>query len=203
MAKFIAISGPSVTGKSSLVEYLSSHQELKDAIISPDFHALAWNDLVNKGIFLEFTDITDDSGYMCCYLYKVIDSYNQYIEEHRNFPGLVILDGCWIDLTVYAYLNMWYLRTIKSVQEDVFNRILKYSNEISKVYFTKAADEKYPIDKYRLRGKMTTFRTNRPLEITLYKVFSALAESSVSLDNAEIAGDSLAILSDLKKVGYL
>lgn len=202
MATFISVSGPSVTGKTSLIDSLCSYKEMYNCVFSPDFKDVVWSELTSKGIFSEFTDITTDSSYMCTYLHKLIDTYNEYIESHDPYDDLIILDGSWIDYFIYAHLNMWYNRVISSAQEEVFSKILKHSNKISRYYFTEARDDLYPLEKFRVRGKITTFKLNRPLEIALYKAHSNLS-GAASLYHSNIVGSSLEIIEDLKKLGYL
>lgn len=202
MATFIAVSGPSTSGKTSLVESLSTYKEMSRVKFSPDFHTVVWNHLKSENVFSDFTDITDDGYYMCTYLHKLADTYNDFIESYEEYEGVVFLDSCWIDLAIYANLNMWYDRMIKSAQDDVFNKILKHSDKLSRIYFTKVNDYKYPVDKYRIRGRITTFKMNRPLEIKLYDIAHHLRESVV-LTQSDTSGDSIAVIEDLKKMNYI
>ena len=202
MAIFIAITGPAATGKTSLINSLSTHQELSKCLFSPDFHEVVWAEIVDKKTFTDYTDLTSDSTYLCAYIHKVVDYYNEYIENLEDYDGIVFLDGSWVDFTVYSLIWMWYNRVISSAQEEVFTKILKHVDKISRYYMTRADDYKYPIDKYRVRGRHYTFKKNRPMEIALYKIFSK-REGLVNLPAAEISGDSIAILEDMRKVGYL
>lgn len=202
MTTFIAISGPSISGKTSIIDSLSSYQELSRAVFSPDFHEATWTELNELGIFSEFTEITSDSAYLCTYMHKLVDYYNNYIESHIDKGGLVFLDGCWLDFIIYAGLSLWYNRVIKSAQDELFNKILKFEDKISRIYLTRADDAKYPTEKFRIKGKITTFRMNRPLEIQLYRIAARLGNTK-PLRYSEVSGDSLDIIDDLKELGYL
>lgn len=202
MANFIAISGPSTTGKTSLVNALSAHKELSDIVFSPDIQDVVWQELVDAGHFSEFTEICKDSDYLSIYILRMIDYYNNYIDSIKNSDFTVILDECWLDLAIYSILNMWYTRGIKSLQEEILHKISLYDEMISRIYITKADDEKYPVDKNRLRGRMYTFRMNRPLEIRYYELAKHF-KNAVPLPSSDISDSSLFIIDDLSKLGYL
>lgn len=202
MARFISISGPSTTGKTSLINNLSTHQEISHAIFSPDMHDVVWGDLVERRLFYEFSDISTDPEYLCTYLIRLADYYNQYMDAYEDTDSLVILDGCWLDLAIYSTLNMWYNRNIRPVQEEILSKISKYDSRVSKIYLTRADDDKYPVDRLRLRGKMSTFRANRGLEIGYYKIADHL-DNSITLPSTDMDENSLFILNDLKNLGYL
>ncbi len=123
MATFISISGPSVTGKTSLIDSLCSYRDMNKFSFSPDFKDVVWHELTDSGIFSDFTDITSDPSYMCTYLHRLVDTHNKYIESHMNDEGVFILDECWLDYFIYALLSMWYSRVISGAQEEVFNKI--------------------------------------------------------------------------------
>ena len=202
MAKFISISGPSTTGKTSLVESLMTYPELKHITFSPDMHDVVWSDLVDRRLFTDFTEISTDSEYLCTYIMRVIDYYNDYIESYKDTDSVVLLDGCWLDLSIYSLLYMWYTRIIKSVQEEILRKITIYDENISRIYITKADDENYPVAKFRVRGKMSTFRENRPLEIRYYELAKHL-KNSIALPSSDIAESSLFVIDDLRNLGYL
>lgn len=202
MATFISISGPSVTGKTSLIDSLCSYRDMNKFSFSPDFKDVVWHELTDSGIFSDFTDITSDPSYMCTYLHRLVDTYNKYIESHMKDEGVFILDECWLDYFIYALLSMWYSRVISGAQEEVFTKIMKYQDKISRYYMTTAKDSQYPPDKFRIRGRITTFKLNRPLEIALYKTHASMHNTLV-LPNSEISGDSMFIIDDLRNLGYL
>jgi len=202
VAKFISISGPSTTGKTSLIDSLSTYSNLKNVVFSPDIHDVVWKELVDLGYFTEFKEISTDSEYLCTYIIRLIEYYNKYIDSFKDKDVLVILDGCWLDISIYSILNMWYNRIIKSVQDSILESISKYDERISKIYITKADDVNYPISKYRLRGKITTFRENRPLELKYYELARHF-KNAVSLPSSDISDSSLFILRDLKELGHL
>lgn len=202
MATFISISGPSTTGKTSLIESLSTYKELQHIVFSPDMHEVVWSDLVDKGFFQEFTEISKDSDYLCTYIIRLIDHYNNYLEQFKDTDDIVILDGCWLDLSIYAHLNMWYTRIIKSVQEEILRKATVYDKNIVRIYITKADDKKYPVDKNRLRGKISTFRENRALEIRHYEIAKHF-KTALEIPTSDITDASLFIIEDLKNLGYV
>lgn len=202
MATFISISGPSTTGKTAIIEELSLHKDLQHIVFSPDMHDVVWNDLVDKGLFHDFTEISSDSDYLCTFIVRLIEHYNKYIESFKDTDDIIVLDGCWLDLSVYSMLNMWYTRLIKSVQEDILMRATRHDNLISRIYITKADDKKYPVDKFRLRGKMSTFRMNRPLELRYYELYKNM-KNAVALPSSDKSECVDFIIKDLKELGYL
>lgn len=202
MAKFIAISGASTTGKTSLIDSLSTYREMNKIVFSPDMHDVVWKDLLEKGIFSEFTEIQSDSDYLCTYILRVIDYYHKYLDSFEDSDAIVLLDGCWLDLSIYSILQSWYTKVTKSVLESILKTITKYDERISRIYMTKADDLKYPIDRYRLRGTMTTFRENRPLELQYYDIAKHVRDV-VEIPSSDISEASLFIIDDFKKLGYI
>lgn len=202
MATFIAISGPSATGKTSLIEELRKDPRFSHVVISPDMHEKVWGDLVSQGFFSEFTEITQDSDYFCLYIIRLIDYYKNFIEQYEDTDEVVLLDGCWIDLSVYAVLNMWYTRVIKSLQEDILSRISSYDSRISKIYVTRPDDVNFPVDKYKVRGKISNFRSNRSLELQYYSVIAHL-DNATALPSSDIRESASFIIKDLSELGYL
>lgn len=202
MAKFVSISGPSTTGKTSILSYLKNLPEFSNVICGSDLQDLVWDELVDRGLFTEFTDVCSDNEYLSTFILKMIDYYNNFLDAYEHEDVLVFLDSCWIDLSVYSVLNTWYNRTIREVQEEIFRKVLIYDNRISKIYLTKTDDKNYPVDKFRLRGKMSTFRANRPLEIQYFEVAKHFKES-IAIPTSDIVEAAEFILDDLKKSGYL
>lgn len=205
MANFISISGPCTTGKTTLINSLSTYKEMNmknHVIFAPDAHDVVWRNLVDSGLFTEYTEICSDTEYLCTYLIKVIDYYNNYIESMKDVDALIVLDQCWIDFSIYSILNMWYTRLVKSVQEEILYKSSKYDDAISRIYITKACDKNYPVDKMRLRGKFNTFRMNRPLELRYYDIAKHL-KNAVALPSSDVSESSLFIINDLKNLGYI
>lgn len=202
MAKFISISGPATTGKTSIINSLSTYTELSNAVFSPDVHELVWNELVDKGLFSEFTEISTDYDYLCTFITCMIDKYTEYLESFKDSDKLVILDGCWLDLSIYSVLNMWYTRVVKSVQESILSRVAYYDPNILRIYITTAEDDKYPVRKDRIRGRISAFRMNRPLESRYYNIAKNL-KNAVALPSSDTTESSLFIIEDLKNLGYL
>lgn len=202
MAKFVSISGASTTGKTALMNSLSTYRELGKVVFSPDMHDVVWSSLVKARLFTDFTEISTDSEYLCTYIIRLIDHYNNYLDSLRDSDALVILEGCWVDLSIYAMLNMWYSRIVKSVQEEILYKASKYSDEVSRIYITKADDANYPVAKFRVRGKMSTFRDNRPLEIRYYDLATHLKDA-VAIPSSDVTEASMFVIDDLMKLGYL
>lgn len=154
MATFISISGPSSTGKTTLVDSLSTYRELSNAIFSPDLYSAVWTDLVDQGFFSEWKEINTDSEYLCLYVIRLIDYYENYIKSYENTDKLVILDGCWLDLAIYAIINIWYTRVIKEVQEEILHKLNKFDEHLSRIYFTSFDESKQVKQKYRMQYRM-------------------------------------------------
>lgn len=202
MATFISISGPSSTGKTTLVDSLSTHRELSNAVFSPDLYSAVWTDLVDKGFFSEWKEINTDSEYLCLYVIRLIDYYENYIKSYENTDKLVILDGCWLDLAIYAIINLWYTRVIKEVQEEILHKLNKFDEHLSRIYFTSFDESKQIKQKYRMQYRMANMKLNRPLEIQFYELYKNF-KNAVNLPSSDISESSLFIINDLSKLGYL
>lgn len=202
MANFIAISGPSVSGKTTLVQTLRALPQLSQANIENDLHETVWNDLVDKGFFYDFTEITKDGEYLCVYIMKVINYYNELIDRYKDMQGLVILDGSWVDLAIYANLNLWYSWTMKDLQEEILADIMKFDNKISRIYITRPDDITYPPKSHDIRSSITNFTRNRKLELRYYEVASHLS-NSILLPSNDTMTSAEFILNDLSKLGYI
>lgn len=202
MARFIAISGPSSTGKTTLVNSLSTHREFSKAVFSPDLYEVVWKDLVDKGFFSEWKEINTDSEYLCLYVLRLIDYYDNYIKIYENTDKLVILDGCWLDLAIYAITNFWYNRIIKEVQESILHRLNNFDEHLSRIYFTNFDENKQIKLKYRTQYRMANMKVNRPFEIQLYELYKNF-KNAVNLPSTDVSEESLFIIDDLSKLGYL
>lgn len=202
MAKFVAISGPSSTGKTSLIDCLSCHQELSKAEFSPDLYNTVWGGLVASKLFTEYGEIIHDSEYICVYLLKLIEYYKEYIEEYKDTDKLVILDCCWLDLYVYALINMWCAHTIKAVQVDILEQISQLIDSVDMIYLTYEDPNKVEKRPYRAPYKIYTVKANRSLELQHYKMAKYLVHTK-ELPSSDISESALFIIEDLKKLGYL
>lgn len=202
MATFISISGPSSTGKTTLVDSLSTHRELSNAVFSPDLYSAVWTNLVDQGFFSEWKEINTDSEYLCLYIIRLIDYYENYIKSYENTDKLVILDGCWLDLAIYAIINLWYTRVIKEVQEEILHKLNKFDEHLSRIYFTSFDESKQIKQKYRMQYRMANMKLNRPLEIQFYELYKNF-KNAVNLPSSDISESSLFIINDLSKLGYL
>lgn len=202
LARFISISGPAASGKTTLVQSLRRFPELRNAIITDDMHEAVWTSLVDRGIFYDFTEIDTDSDYLCCYIMQVIDYYKELLAKYENENNLVILDGCWLDLSIYAAINMWYVRAIKEVQETILDTIFHYDDRISRIYVTRADDITYPFKSHDIRSSITNLKKNRRLELNYYEVAANL-KNAVLLPSNDTSKSSASILNDLKILGYV
>lgn len=202
MSKFVAISGPSLTGKSALSDELSTYKELSQAIFVPDIHESVWNQLVAEGAFSSYSEINKDSEYLCLYIMRLIEYYNSIVSKYEGTDHLVILDGCWLDLLVYSMINLWYNRAIKSVQESILLQISKFDDRIDRIYLTSHDDNLLPNVKNRADYKMSNLKLNRALELRYYEIFRNLNPVKV-LPSSEPVSNALYIIQDMEKLGYL
>lgn len=202
MATFIAISGPSSTGKTSLIDTLSTYSEFSDTVFCPDIYTAVWSQLVEQGHFEDYSEINTDSSYLCVYLMRLIEYYNNLLDAYEDTDKLVILDCCWVDLAIYAILNLWYNRVIKEVQEEIISKLMVFEERISRIYFTRFDRSKQIEKKYHTPYRIANVKLSRPLEIQYYRLFENLKNAAI-LPSSNAAESCLSIIRDLKELGYL
>lgn len=202
MAKFVAIAGPSSTGKTTLVEYLSTYPELSRAVFSPDLYETVWKSLVEQGHFSEFVEVSSDSEYLSIYILKLLEYYENYINTHKDSDKLIILDGCWLDLSIYALINMWYTRPIRGVQEEILAKINRLNDTVSRIYLTESDPTKHTKDIRYAPFRMPNAKLNRELELLYYQMSHNLMHTRV-LPSSDLAESSLFIIDDLRTLGHL
>lgn len=203
MATFISVSGPSLTGKTSLINALSTHKAFSGAVFSPDFHEVVWNELVENGYFTTWKELTSDSEYLCVYIIRLVDYYKKYIDRYKDTDKLVILDGCWVDLIIYTMMSLWYKRSISEVQEDIMRRVSSLEKNISRFYFTRF-DERLSekSTKGDIKNKIANLKSNRSLEMRYYEMFENIG-GAINLPSSDITESSMFIIDDLSNLGYL
>lgn len=202
MATFIAISGPSSSGKTSIVNNISMYREMRSFTYIPDIFQTVWDDLVARGLLSEYDDINKDQDFLCVFILHMIDYYNMCLDEYEHEDGVVVLDCCWLDLAIYAVTNLWYMHAIKAVQEDILSKLNRFDERISRIYVTKFDKSYQKSDSYQLPFKRSNVKSNRKLEIEYYELAKNL-KNAVALPSSDISEASLAILEDLRNLGYL
>lgn len=202
MAKFVSISGPAQSGKTSLVEYLSTYPELEGAVFSPDLFNTVWSDLVEKGIFHSYDEIVRDSDFICAYLIKVIEYYESYLDSYADTDDLVILDCCWIDLLIYSVVSMWCSRAILDLQAEMISRIMKLCESVDRIYVTKYDAARQIKQKYRNDYQIYSVKGNRDLELQYYSMLKVFKDA-LPLYTSDPSDAALFIIDDLKNLGYL
>lgn len=202
MAKFVAISGPSSSGKTSIVNELSLRLNLSNVIFVPDVFETVWNNLVSEGHFSEYEEINKDPEFLCIYIQRVIDHYKKSIEEYECTDKLVILDSSWVDISIYSIINMWYIHIIKTVQEDLLRQLSAYDKSIDKVYITLNDETKQEKVRYRSPFKRYNIKYNHPLELQYYELSSNLKHSEM-LPSSNVTECATFIIEDLRNLGYL
>lgn len=173
-ATFIALSGPSYSGKSTIMENIRKLDHASALHKLPDMKDVVWQNLVDTGIFKNFNEITKDSDYLLIYIGRMVNWYVSMYEKYNRLEGnhIVIYDGCHIDLLIYSMLNLWYHYPVKEIQEAEVRRILDTKEFVSLIYMCKADDGEYPVNYHNLRDSRTAFRKNRKLELDYYEMFS-------------------------------
>lgn len=202
MAKFIAVSGPSASGKSSLFEELKFHQEISNVVFIPDIFKTVWDGLVAQGLFFEFEEVNKDAEFLCIFIQRMIDYYRDNIEHYKDTDKVVILDSCWVDLAIYSSLNMWYNHILKDVQESLLKQLTVYDDNLDRIYITSYDETKKQVEKYRSPFKRYNIKYNRPLEIQYYHMASNF-KNAVALPTTDLSEAALFILDDLIELGYL
>lgn len=202
MATFIAVSGPSSTGKTSIVDDLTTHKEFSKVKVCPDLLNTVWASLVEQGFFSSYTDIINDSEYICVYLLKMIEYYRDLIEKYSKEDGLVLLDCCWVDLAVYGVLNLWYHNMMKDLQADLLSQVNEFTGSVDKIYMTKYEESKRVIPKGHSPFKVYSKKANVKLELSYYNLFKNLYPV-IELPTSDVSESALFIIDDLRKSGHL
>jgi len=202
MAKFVAISGPAQTGKTSLVDYLSIYPETSGVVFSPDLYNTVWSNLVDQGIFSSYDEIVRDSDFICVYLIKVLEYYEEYLEKYKDTDHLVFLDCCWVDLLTYSMVSMWCSRAILDLQAEMIERIVKFRDSVDRIYITEYDESKVVKQKFRSDHKIYSVKGNRTIELQYYEVFKNL-KNAIALDTSDQTEAALFIIRDLQNLGYL
>lgn len=197
----IGISGPSFTGKTTLSNLLLQSLPI-DSVIIPDFHEKVYGDLVSEGIFTEFREIQKDRDYLLIYTNRVIDFYIDMLDAYKNYPGLVVFDGTYIDLLIYSMLSLWYHYNTNELVESMLDRLLGRKFDIPLTYMTLADDANYPLRNWTNRRFNTSFRRCRKTELHYYDIFRDL-NSVVTLPSSSVASCDYFIIEDLKSRGLL
>jgi len=175
MSKFIGISGPTCTYKSTIHALLKKVLPTDPKIVYlDDIHDTVWNNLVKSGVFFNYQELTSDRDYLLMYISKLIDYYASQIEKYKYTDNIVIMDGCIVDILVYSMLNTWYHYPVKEYTEKLMEKLLKYMDYIDNVFITipdKNNEEKL---QYSRRAQQTAFKKNRPLECSYYNIAGGL-----------------------------
>lgn len=198
----ISISGPSLTGKSSLHrELLSATQGNSSVRFYGNFHESVWEELVSQKVFSEFDELQNDTEYLCIYLFRIISRFEEFFSKNYE-DKLIILDGCWLDTLIYASLNMWYNSFLRELQEEIFTKISSFHESVDRIYLTSAFDDVYPPQLKGNRKFVSNFKKNRSLEIKSYELAGKL-QGIKKLPSSSIEDSVQFILSDLKDSGYM
>lgn len=204
MAKFVSISGPSHSGKSTLVNILrSSLSDNPNVIVSESMQDRVWESIISLSPFKEYKEITSDRDYLMMYVFKLVGYYKDLIHQYEGFDGTVILDECYHDLLIYSMLNFWYHYPAVEHQQALIRDLIGTKDKISMMYLVKADDVAYPPDKRTLRSKMASFKRCRPLELDYYYTVFKDLPNTVMLPSANVLDCEFFILEDMKSKGLL
>lgn len=201
MARFIAISGPSSTGKTTIAQRLSQSESLRGKVIcSPDIFEDVWINFVKQAGFSESKEIISDSIYLGTYCVKLLEHYESLLDRYSLTDKLIILDGSWIDFLVYGMVNMWYSNMMSEIQEHYFSRLSNYVNKMSRIYITEYNPYIKSVPFHRTM-RSSNLKANRNLELSYYKLFSHM-NNTLQIDTSDVDTAVSLIIDDLRKLGY-
>lgn len=201
MANFIAIAGPSATGKTTLWESLKGVLP-RDTVFVPDLYTEVWDELKRLGYFKDFTEIMADSDYTTLFILRLLDKYRETMDKYQDTDALVIMDSCWIDISVYSLIQMWYNHIIQEVQEQILHKLAIYDDSLNHVFITTNDDQRYKPEKYRSPFKNKNVKTSRPLELQYYRLFSNF-KNAEELPTSDLQENLQYIYATLNNLGYL
>lgn len=168
----ISISGPSKSGKSTIISLLKDSLP-RNTIYIPDIYNNVWVDMVNNGFFSKFEEVTKDRDYLFLYIARVCESYDSILDKYLLSDDLVILENCYLDYLIYAQLNSWYHYPLVEYQESKVSNLLNRNYLINRIYMTTADDSNYSDLKVNFDYKVTktSFKRNRKLELAFYNIY--------------------------------
>lgn len=195
------ISGPLASGKSTLVSLLEPQLPINTIFIH-DIHDKVYNNMVDSGNFSEFKEISADRDYLLIYYGRVINYYTDMINSYKDYPGLVIIDGTYIDLLIYGMLNLWYHYPTKDLLEGMVHQLLEHRDSIDIIYMTQPDDANYPLTELGRRRYNTSFKRCRRTETYYYDIFRE-NKRVVSLPETSVLNCDRFVIEDLKSRGLL
>lgn len=192
----VGISGPSSTGKSTLVNLMTSQLPIETIVIR-DLHDKVFEEVAIQGSFHNFKEIYKDRDFLLIYYTRLVNYYLEVLNTWDTYDGLVVVDGTHVDLLIYGMLSLWYHKPIRGLLEGVVNSLLQVKNKMSLMYMTLPNDEGYPVDSSNERRYSTGFRRNRELELHYYEIFRDLPHV-ISLPSSSVLDCDTFIIDDLK-----
>lgn len=196
----VSISGPSLTGKSTLIKLLQLRLD-KQAEFIPDVRDTVYEELIATGIFREFAEIAKDRDYLLIYIMKMVERYKQNLENAEK-DRLYIVDGSHLDLMIYSMLHLWYHYPTKGLQEECLHGLLEVRGLVDHIYMTKENDTNFPLKYAGSRAYSTSFTKCRKTEVYYYDIFSDSNKVTVLPSNLVMECDHF-IVEDLKNRGLL
>lgn len=168
----VSISGPSLTGKSRLISLLKSILPTDKCVYGEDLFKEVFNEYVVRHEFGTYEDILKDRDFLFMACNKLIEAYEERLEEYKNTDKLVILDGCYIDYWIFMELNLKYNYPLIEYHTKLVQSMLESRKLITHVFMTTPNDELYkpnPGDGKSVSKQM--FKRLRPMEVLYYDLF--------------------------------
>lgn len=162
----ISISGPSSTGKSTLISALKEYYGDGCVIMSEVIRESLAEMLKTYG---SLNGIYEDKDATLKSIEKLCDDYcNSVLKLPYLDSKPIIMDRCHIDGIVYALINTLPFDGCDEVVSKVVTRYLSTPIEFDKVYFTVPSDDD-KIEDDGFRSMQLLHR--RPLEVNLFKMY--------------------------------
>lgn len=194
---FISVSGPCMTGKSTIISLLKD-QLPEDTVYISDVFRDAWNEFQCSG-FEYFSEVAKDRDFTIMYISKIVKKYLDIV-NNLDPNKLYVAENCFIDYLIYAQISSWYHYPLAGFLEDTITKLLESSDKVDKVYITTPDDINYPMTKATILDCKTIkayFKRNRGLENKFYDVYRKF-NNCVTLPPVAMECDAI-ILDDLKK----
>lgn len=178
MPRFVAISGPSLSGKSTtmkMLKHIVDSENLAGRVkVVEDFQDKVFKNLKDRKIFYSYEEIMESDEYIYMYAVQWAKCLTETLNEYENseYYDIVFIESCTIDILIYAIINLWFHYPLTDLLTELVNNLLALRDRVDKIYMMTPHDDEFEDTEKNYRCKKSHFNRTRSMEIGLYKQFS-------------------------------